>query len=98
MSIEVRINVGDVHLSNPYFGNITDTAEGIAAELVQANLVDPKDVDVVASNLHKLVNTPITSSSGAKDAASSSGVTPSGALRSLVFALVSIVLIILMFN
>lgn len=67
-----------------------DTAEGIAAELVQANLVDPKDVDVVASNLHKLVNTPITSSSGAKDATSSSGVTPSGALRSLVFALNSV--------
>lgn len=58
---------------------ITDTADGIAGELVQAKLVDPNDVEVVASNLQKLVNTP-----SVKDP-----VTGTNILRSLVFALVS---------
>ncbi|KAI1292870.1 STE20/SPS1-related proline-alanine-rich protein kinase [Halotydeus destructor] len=35
-----------------------DTAEGIAAELVQASLVDSKDVIIVGENLKKLVNNP----------------------------------------
>ena len=59
---------------------ITDTADGIAGELVQAKLVDPNDVEVVASNLQKLVNTP-----SVKDP-----VTGTNVLRSLVFALVSV--------
>lgn len=36
----------------------TDTAEGIAQELVQAGLVDIKDVAIIATNLHQLVKSP----------------------------------------
>ena len=38
------------------FKTFTDTEEGIAQELVQAGLVDPQDVIVVASNLKKLID------------------------------------------
>lgn len=34
-----------------------DSAEGIAAELVGAGLVDRKDIVVIAANLQKLINT-----------------------------------------
>jgi serine/threonine-protein kinase OSR1/STK39 len=37
-----------------------DTANGIATELVQAGLVDGKDLTVVGDNLDKLVNGPKT--------------------------------------
>ena len=37
------------------FHLISDTAEGIAQELITAGLVDSKDFEVVAANLEKLI-------------------------------------------
>lgn len=44
-----------IHFSSSFIIN-TDTAEGIAQELVQAGLVDERDVIAVASNLQKLID------------------------------------------